>query len=439
MLLTIIASIFVFSVLVVIHELGHFLAAKWMGVRVEKFSIGFPPTIYSKKIGETEFSISAIPLGGYVKMAGFIDESMDTNVTGAPDEFNSKPVWRRIVIITAGVVMNLFLAVFIMSALNYSQGEQILPYTIVGQVNEGGVSERVGFVQGDKILSINGQSINNWNEITEAFIDNLNQDIRFDIIRDGNSKTLLYDKEWFKEKEGEQLDLIPQIGSIVGELSSDMPARELGLMTGDLITELDGQPVSDWLGMTEVIRKNPDNAISIKWERNGQKLSGMITPQSFSEKSSNGEEIQVGKIGISFYLEYREIGPGQAVINGVENTYKMIALNMRGLWWVISGTKSASEIIGGPIAIAKMAGEAADAGWVKLWYLIAVLSAVLAFFNILPIPALDGGHLFFLIIEGIIRKPLSSKAKIKFQQIGMAILLTFIILILYVDLKRILF
>lgn len=434
----ILAIIFVFSVLVVIHELGHFLAAKWMGVRVEKFSIGFPPTIFSKKIGDTEFSISAIPLGGYVKLAGFIDESMDSKVTGADDEFNSKPVWRRVVIITAGVIMNLFLAVAILTSLNYYQGEQILPYTTVGDVQPGGVASKIGFQENDKIVSVNQAEVDNWNQITEAFIDNLNSDITFNVIRDGQTVQLVYKKEWFQDRKGEQLDLNPQIASMVGDVSSDMPAGQIGLQKGDLITELNGQPVRDWNGMTDIIRANPDKPVSIKWQRDGQTMSAEITPQAFTE-NVDGEEIDVGKIGITFYIDYRDVGIGTAIVNGFTNTYKMIALNIRGLWWVISGTKSASEIMGGPITIAKMAGDAADAGWLQLWYLIAVLSAVLAFFNILPIPALDGGHLFFILLEGIMRKPLPTKAKIKIQQIGMAILLTFIVLILYVDLKRMLF
>lgn len=435
----ILASILVFSILVIIHELGHFLAAKWMGVRVEKFSIGFPPTLFKKKIGETEFAISAIPLGGFVKMAGFIDESMDSELTGAEDEFSSKPVWRRIIIITAGVVMNLFLAVLILTFLNYYQGERILPYTEVGVVQEGGVASRIDFEKGDEIISVNGEPVQNWNEITEAFINNLNADITFEVIRSGKKIDLVYQKEWFQDKHGEQLDITPRIPARVGRVSSGMPADELGLQTADRILELDGKTVEDWTDMTKVIEANAGETIPIKWQRDGQLMSGEITPEPHSQKNAEGKTVEVGKIGISFYMQYRDIGFGKAVINGFSNTYKMIALNVRGLWWVISGTKSASEIMGGPITIAKMAGDAATAGWVELWYFIAVLSAILAFFNILPIPALDGGHLFFLIFEGIMRKPIPVKTKIKIQQVGMAILLTVIVLILYVDLKRFLF
>ena len=152
---SIIAVIFVFGLLVLIHELGHFLAAKWMGVRVERFSIGFPPRLFGRKIGETDYCVSAIPLGGYVKLAGMIDESLDTQTSGADYEFNSKPVGKRIVIITAGVVMNFLLAIFVLTLLNFFTGEKIIPSTEIGGVGKSGIAIKVGFKVGDTIKAIN--------------------------------------------------------------------------------------------------------------------------------------------------------------------------------------------------------------------------------------------------------------------------------------------
>jgi regulator of sigma E protease len=149
--ITILAIIFVFGILVLIHELGHFLAAKWMGVRVERFSIGFPPRLFGRKIGDTDYCISAIPIGGYVKMSGMIDESMDTKLTGADYEFNSKPVWKRMIIIVAGVVMNLLLAILVLTILNYVQGEKITPFTEIGIVGSEGISQRIGWVKSDTV------------------------------------------------------------------------------------------------------------------------------------------------------------------------------------------------------------------------------------------------------------------------------------------------
>lgn len=438
-MLYVISIIVVFSIVVIVHELGHFLAAKWMGVRVEKFSIGFPPTIYSKKIGDTEFCLSAIPLGGFIKMSGFIDESMDTSATGADYEFNSKPIWRRVIIITGGVVMNFILAVAILAALNFYQGEKIIPVTTIGFIGQGGVAEKIGFNKYDEILAVNNDPVNNWNEIQINFLNNLNKDVLFTVLRDNKKIELYYKKEWFKTEKGEQLDIVPLFSSKVGDVSPGMPAGKLGLQRGDEIISLAGSPVKDWLGMTEAIRAHPDEQISLRWRRGSEILSGTIIPQKFEEQNEQGEMENIGKIGIGYYYEHIEIGLLPAIGKGFVNTCDLIVLNMRGLWWVISGTKSAKEIIGGPIMIAKMAGDAVQAGLTYFWYLIAALSAVLAFINILPIPALDGGHLFFLILEGFMGKPLPVKTRIKFQQIGMALLLTLIVFVVYVDISRLLF
>ncbi len=438
-MINIIAVIFVFSILVLIHELGHFLAAKWMGVRVDKFSIGFPPTIFSKKIGETEFSFSAIPLGGYVKMAGFVDESLDENITGADYEFNSKPVWRRIIIITAGVVMNLILAVTIMALLTYTEGEQILPTTAIAIVAEHSMGERTGFRPGDKILSVSGIPVHNWNEIQNVFLDHLDQDISFEVQRGNETVQLTYHKKWFSEKNGEQLGLVPLLSTRIGEVQYSMPAGVLGLKPGDVITSIAGVSVNDWMQMTEVIRMHPDEEVTIEWMRNGKLMNGKIRPNSYEEKDPDGHIKRVGKIGVSYYYDHRDVGILASIGSGFTRTWDLMALNVRGIYWVLTGTKSAQDIIGGPIMIAKMAGDAAQAGWKYLWYLIAALSAMLAFFNILPIPALDGGHLFFLLLEGVMGKPLPVKTKVKVQQVGMAILLSLIVLIVYLDVSRLFF
>ena len=447
-MLNIIAIIFVFSVIVIIHELGHFLAARWMGVRVDKFSIGFPPSVYSRKIGDTTFSIGAIPLGGFVKMAGFIDESLDTKITGSSDEFNSKPVWRRIIIITAGVIMNFILAILILTSISFFQGEKTYPYTTVGWIGEKGIAEKVGFQLNDKIISVNNVQIDNWNSLEKTFIENLGKDIIFVVNRENQIKELTYKKEWFRDKKSEQLDLLPVIPAKVGDVEAGMPAAELGLQRGDEIISFADQPINNWEDMTQIIRKYPDQNVEISWLRDGKQYSEMITPQAFEEKqvtkdsdTETEEEsvIKVGKIGISYYYEYKKLSLPASLWNGIDNTYQLIVLNIKGIYWVLSGIKQAKEVLGGPITIAQMAGQAAQAGWTRLWELIAAISAIIAFFNLLPIPALDGGHLFFLIIEGIMGRPLSTTARIRIQQIGMAVLLTLIVFILYVDLNRIFF
>ena len=439
MVFNIISAVFAFGILIVIHELGHFLAAKWLGVRVERFSVGFPPRLFGKKFGDTDYCISAIPLGGYVKLSGMVDESMDTNMSGADYEFNSKPVWKRIVIISAGVIMNLFLAVLIMSVLTYSTGERITPFTEIGQVGKDGISQKIGFEVGDKILDINGVEVTNWEAIQYEYIKNLNSDIIFKVERDNNFIDLTFRKEWFSEKNAEFLDVWYMPSARVGQVQQDMPAGRAGLQKGDKIIELAGVPVSNWIEMTKIIRAHPGDSIQIAYVRGDEKIETMIAPKIVEESNDAGEVTKIGLIGVMYYYDNKPASITRSIYLGFSKTFSLIGLNMRGLWWVITGTKSAKDVVGGPIMIAKMAGDAAAAGWENYWTLIAALSAILAFFNILPIPALDGGHLMFLIIEAVFRKPISLKTRLVVQQVGMALLLTLLVFILYVDLRRLLF
>jgi regulator of sigma E protease len=433
------AVVFVFGILVLIHELGHFIAAKLMGVRVERFSIGFPPRLFGKKIGDTDYCISAIPLGGYVKMSGMIDESMDGTLTGADYEFSSKPIWKRIIIITAGVVMNFLLAIIILTMVNFINGEEIVPSTEIGYVGKDGIAQKIGFKVGDKILSIQGHPVNTWNDVQERFIENLNDDIRFTVSRDDETLNLYYKKPWFKEKNAEVLDISWMPQAIVGTLQPDSPAEKAGLERGDRIVKINQQPIHDWTEMTKVIRAHPGQEITLTYQRNHQLSAVNLIPQKTEETDSAGVTTTIGRIGIGIYFERKELNFPASFVRGVSGTFSLLALNIKGLWWVISGTKPASQVIGGPIMIAKLAQDAAAAGWERLWSLTAALSAILAFFNILPIPALDGGHLAFLVVEGIIGKPVSTRVKLLVQQIGMAILFVLIIFIFYIDIRRLLF
>lgn len=437
-ILSIVATVFVFSVLVLIHEFGHFLAARLMGVRVEKFSIGFPPTIFSKKIGGTEFAISAIPLGGFVKMAGFVDESLDTEITGADDEYSSKPVWKRMVIITAGVFMNLILAIIIYTAIVFTQGEQIIPTTTVTITHQSGIADKIGFQDGDKILAVNGFPISDWREIFDRFIDHVDNGVDFRIKRGKEELTLHYKKEWFSESKGEMLDIAPRLPARVGSVLSDMPAGSSGLKYGDMITALNNKPVKNWDDMTREIKASPGKTIPIQWQRGDSIYHSTITPAVENTTDTDGMEHTTGKIGIGPYIMHKSVSLSKALNFGLTQPFNVMYLNIKGLWWLISGVKKARDTIGGPIMIAQMAGQAARSGWLSIWGLIAALSSVLAFFNILPIPALDGGHFLLLLVEGLKGKPLSIKTRVIVQQVGIAVLLSFIVFVVFIDVSRLL-
>jgi regulator of sigma E protease len=430
--------IFVLSVLVFFHELGHFMFAKLFGVRVERFSIGFPPRLIGVKIGETDYCISAIPFGGYVKMTGVIDESMDTStLTGAPYEFASKKWWQKTIILVGGVTMNMILAWVIISGLLHFEGEPIIPSTTVGQMAQNGVSQKAGMQIGDKILSINGTQVSTWNNVRDLYFENLGGELRVRVLRDGTEKTVVFDRSLLKSKGADQLDMFPVFPAMVGEVLPNSPAQKANLQRGDKILSIDGKPIRNWDQMTDIIQNNPDKPLDFTILHNGSDISKTIIPETADEIDENGVSHMVGKIGISIYYEKKHLPFLSAFGVGFNRTIFITGLNIKGIWWLISGKKSARDMLGGPIMITKLAGEFAKSGFANLLELIANLSIVLALINILPVPALDGGHIAIVFIEEIRRKPLTTKTKLKIQQVGMAILFVLIIFVMYNDILRI--
>ena len=334
---------FVLSLLIFVHEFGHFLLAKLTGIRVERFSIGYPPRLFGKQIGDTDYCVSATPFGGYVKLAGMIDESMDTaGVKGEPWEFMSKSVWVRSLVIAAGPFFNVLLTVLV-----FSVGTMIV-----------GIPE--------------------------------------------------------------------SIGPVVGRVSDKMPAQQAGLQEGDRIVRVAGQEISQWDQLVKIIHASPDKPLLIEWERNGARQSAAITPQLDKIQS-------IGLIGIEPKTQVRPAGVFESLANGITSTWRLTILVFKSFGLLFSGEVSLKEGLGGPVRIAQMAGDSARSGFGSLLMFTAFLSLNLAILNILPIPALDGGHLLLFLIEAIIRRPLSTKFRIVTQQIGMALLLALMIFVVFND------
>ena len=381
------ATALVIGILVFVHELGHYLAARSVGVRVEKFSVGFPPRFVSltsvddgwditifflrfvdsrlswgpvmdtkiKIIGRkgsgTEYVVALIPLGGYVKMAGALDESLDTVLTNAPDEFMSKSVPQKIWVLSAGVLMNILTAFIIFTGISYVQGEV---------------------------------------ETSDA--------------------------------------------PVIGKLSSGKPAENAGLKPGDEITSINGEEIYKWSDLQRKLQPIPDSPVEISVDRDGDILNfSFITSHQVIPVDAGIDT--VGIIGISPEYTFLPVNFSEAIIYGYNGTVNSFGLIMLTFKLLGSGQASLKDL-GGPIMIGQIAGETAKAGWIPLFSFMALISINLAFLNILPIPGLDGGHIFIILIESIIRRPLTLKSRLVIQQIGMVFLLMLMVTVMFNDVSR---
>ena len=385
---TILAMLFVLGLLIFVHELGHFMAARSIGVRVIRFSLGFPPRIFSftpttkgrlfklyffkkgengklvwgpvyekvissaiSKPTETEYCMAIVPLGGYVRVAGMIDESLDETLTGAPDELNSKNRVKQGWFMSAGVIMNILLAVFLFAGITYTTGIA---------------------------------------EVTDE--------------------------------------------PVVMEVEPSFPAQEIGLIQGDRIVSINGESIESWRELSDIIHGKPMEEISLRWERGEEIFSATVTTRE--GRIAAGDKLeQVGMIGISGGYEIRRAGVIESLSSGIERTGFWLGVIVKSLKMIVTGEASMKDI-GGPILIAQLAGQSARAGIVALLSFTAIISVNLAFINILPVPGLDGGHIFLLLIEGISRRRITVKARMIIQQAGMALLLLLMLVVIYNDITR---
>lgn len=351
---TILAFIFVLGLLVFVHELGHFIAAKRSGIRVETFSLGFPPKLVGKKFGETEYRIGIIPLGGYVKMMG--ENEFEEGYKAQPGDFMAAPVWKRFIVITAGPLMNIITGIFLFFLIYWAAG------------------------------------------IPEP---------------------------------------VPDTVSATSVLPGS-PAEKAGMVSGAQLLAVDGIKFTDYSEMANYIGKHPDQPLAFTWKEDGKTITRDITPAQETITDSLGQKETVGRIGIAIgpMFEYKPTGPIRALEEGVGATWFITKEMFKALWKIITQEESIKNL-GGPVMIAQQAGRAAKQGILALLGLAAFLSINLAILNILPIPVLDGGHLVFLTIEAIKKKPVSVKGRLIAQQIGMALLLLLMVVVTYNDILRV--
>ncbi len=444
MVTNIVSFVVVICALILIHEWGHFIVARLSGVGVERFSMGFGPVLWRHKGKDTEYCLSAIPMGGYVKMMGDDENPLEGGRTAVmdPDKaFNLKPVWVRFLIVFAGPGMNFVLAFLILASLPILFGRGMLP-AVVTDVVEGGPAAQAGLRAGDRITSVDGQAVEFWSQISKRAQEGRGAPMALAVQRETQAlqvtltpkRATRYDalgdtEEIWDLGVGDAL----AVSAKVGEVVPGMPAEKAGIKPGDLVTAVMDKPVTSWQDMAGIINKRPGQPTPMTIRRGDQTLTITVTPDMVDG---------VGRIGIApvptlpANLVYvRTWNPISAVTDGWRQTVQLTTLTVKAFWRLVTLRISPSAL-GGPIQIAVAAGQSAKVGMSQLMFFTALVSVNLAVLNLLPVPMLDGGHLLFFGCEAVLGRPISVRKREIAQQIGFVLLMMLMVFALYNDVSR---
>ncbi len=432
MVTTALAFLFVLGVLIFVHELGHFAVAKASGIRVERFSLGYPPKMIGWQFGETEYCLSWIPFGGYVKMSGQSDVG-EAESTGEPWGFDAKAPHVQAGVIAAGPAMNFILAFLIFFVFVLVGGVSVSPTTEVGTVEAGSVAGIAGVQAGDRIVSVGDLEVSDWTGVADALSGLKGMAFSIRVLRGDRVLDLAVEG---REEAWASFGVAPFIPARIGSVMEDGPAEHIGLEAGDLVFSVDGEPVG-WMKMTEIIRARPGQTLLLEWKRGTEVHEAQIVPEVKTGFDLENHKVEYGRIGVGLRMAQKRVSPITALWLAGKQTYLVTAGIVDIVRGLISGGIS-PKLLGGPVMIAQMAGEQARLGIESLFSLMALLSVNLGLLNILPIPALDGGHLFFLAAEGITRRKLSLKQKAVLQQVGMALILILMVYVTHNDILRLL-
>ena len=424
------------GVLVFVHELGHFLAAKRVGIRVLKFQLGFNPTIVSFHHGDTEYGIGALPLGGYVKMAG---ENPDEVRSGKDDEFLSKSKWERFQVLIMGPAMNLALAI-VLTAIVLFQGAEIPAFEdeppIVGAVVAASPAARAGIQPGDRIVSVANHGVDTWEQFSLAIASRPNHEVPIGLLRNGldvTSRVTPLPSPGESRFEIGDIGVLPNVHPHVPSVNPGEPADHAGIKPGDVIVAVDGQPITFASQLKEAIAKRPGQTIAISILRGGSPLQIQAVPEK--RRDQRGD---IGWLGIGIANQTKSIKPSaiEAVGMSFQKNAQFAGLIFQTVWGLITRETSPRQLMG-PVAIAQLSGESAHLGWIALMALMASISLNLGLLNLLPIPVLDGGHIFIMALEGLVRRDFSVRVKEKMLLAGFVVLMMLMVTVIYNDLTRI--
>jgi regulator of sigma E protease len=429
LLLTIAAFVFVLGVLIFVHELGHFIMARRIGVRVITFSLGFGPKLIAFTRGDTEYRVSAVPLGGYVKMAG---ETPDDPRTGKPDEFLSKSKWQRFQVLIMGPVMNIVLAVVLMWVV-LMQGARVPAFLdrapVVGAVAAGSPAERGGIKPGDRIVKVAGREVGTWEQFSMAIGAKARREVPVEVVRGDQALTVNVTPDAQTKYEIGDIGVFPDVHPSIGQVLAGEAAEKGGLKPGDVVLGFNGQTITYGAQLTELIAKFPNQKVVFGVQRGSVREDVEVTPKLRGKK---------GYVGISLIDEFKTVnlGPIAAARMSVQRNYESSGLIFQTLVGLLTRETSPRQLMG-PVAIAQLSGESAQLGWIALFGLMSMISLNLGILNLLPIPVLDGGHIFIMAIEGLARRDFSTKVKENMLLAGFAVLMVLMVTVIYNDLTRI--
>ena len=419
------------GVLIFVHELGHFLAARRHGVRVLTFSLGFGPKILKVKRGDTEYCISAVPLGGYVKMAG---ENPEDPRSGQPDEFLSKTKWQRFQILFAGPAMNILLAIVVTAFVLGIQGVRVPVYfdqpALIGSVVSGSPAEKAGLLRGDRIISVAGDTIATWKDLDIAIgIRRPNRDITVTVLRNAQPVAMTVRPVADGKYQISDIGVLPDANPVITRVIAGDRAEQAGLKAGDVILSVNGERMATRVQLIDVISHSGGKTIQLTVRRGEGEETVTATPEQRGAR---------GWLGVELSEPTKSFTPGpfEAVRLSVEHNVESSGIIFRTLAGLFTGETSVRQLQG-PVGIAQLSGESAEEGFITLLSLMAMLSINLGILNLMPVPVLDGGHILIMALEGIARRDFSMQVKEKMLLAGFVVLMMLMVTVIYNDLTRI--